>query len=119
MRKKAIIISLVLFVAVSFVLTGCGAPGPGPGPQPPPPVPCSLRLISRDINVWGEVYIDGQPRGQLVANSSITIPGMPCGGSVQLQLVGWDGAESSRKTVQIGPSGTTTVDLYIWPWLWL
>ena len=119
MKSKTVIISLVLlFVLLSFVLTGCG-PGPGPGPNgPPPPAPCSLRLISRAVDVWGTVYINGQPQGTIVGfGDSITIPGMPCGGSVQLQIIGADGAWSQIRTVNLLSSGQTTVDLTNWPWL--
>lgn len=121
MKNRTIITYLVLLtVILSFVLAGCGpAPGPGPGPEPPPPAPCSLQLISRDVWVYGTVYIDAQPQGWLEAFGSITIHNVPCGGTVNLYIIDAQGFQSNTRIVQLNQSGTTVRELLGWPWLFM
>lgn len=115
MKKLWGLVGLVLLL-ISLVIAGCAPALPGPV-GPPPVVPCSLQLFSRNVWVYGTVYINAQPVGYLTAMSALTIPNMPCGGIVNLYIIDEDGFISATRSIQLNPSGPTVLDLTEWPGL--
>jgi len=113
--KRKVLISLVFASLLVALLSGCGATGGGGGEPIPTYVPsCSLQVISSCYDCWGYVWVNGSSTGQYInTNGSVTIPNVPCGTVVNVEIRDEYGNVSHTEYVQTNP-GVNLVNFQYW-----
>jgi len=113
--KRKVLISLIFTVLLVALLSGCGATGGGGGGPAPTYTPsCSLRVVSSCYICYGYVWVNGSSTGQYInTNGSVTIPNVPCGTIVTVEIRDEYGYVSHTEYVQTEP-GVNLVNFTSW-----
>jgi hypothetical protein len=100
---KKIMVSFVLLLFI-FVLFGCNEAIPTT-PSPTDET-YTITVVSGNVTVWGNVWVDGSPSGDyLSSNSSVVISGVTAGAAITLV----DELDYVSHTEHFYPPNTTIV----------
>ena len=85
---KKIFVSLLLIVVLGVISAGCGTTAP---PIIITPTTYTITVMSGAANVFGSVYVNGLPTGDVVfAWGGATVSGVPAGAAIYLiDTGGW------------------------------
>jgi len=79
---KKIIVSFVLLLFI-FIFFGCNEAIPTT-PSPTNET-YTITVVSGNVTVWGNVWVNGSPSGEyLSSNSSVVVSGVPAGAAITL-----------------------------------